>query len=137
MTLPGVAVIHTAFNLLCTMLLFPAAGLLERAVLRLLRVRRGRRGRSWTPGCWRPRRRPWKNAGSWPGTWRPWPGITWRRGVAALTEVQPASAKELRRQEERIDRMEDVLGTFLVRLSGQTLTRRDNARAAGAAGADR
>ena len=35
-TLPGVAVIHTAFNLLCTMLLFPAAGLLERAVLRLL-----------------------------------------------------------------------------------------------------
>lgn len=63
-TLPGVAVIHTAFNLLCTMLLFPAAGLLERAVLRLL-----------------------------PGE-------------------------------------EDVLGTFLVRLSGQTLTRRDNARAA-------
>ena len=53
-----------------------------------------------------------------------------RRGVAALTEVQPASAKELRRQEERIDRMEDVLGTFLVRLSGQTLTRRANARAA-------
>ena len=35
-TLPGVAVIHTAFNLLCTAALFPAAGLLERAVLRLL-----------------------------------------------------------------------------------------------------
>ncbi|MFQ9408189.1 MAG: Na/Pi cotransporter family protein [Oscillospiraceae bacterium] len=75
-TLPGVAVIHTAFNLLCTMLLFPAAGLLERAVLRLLPGEEGRRGRSWTPGCWRPRRQPWKNAGSWPGTWRPWPGIT-------------------------------------------------------------
>ena len=35
-TLPGVAAIHTAFNLLCTAALFPAAGLLERAVLRLL-----------------------------------------------------------------------------------------------------
>ena len=35
-TLPGVAAIHTAFNLLCTAALFPPAGLLERAVLRLL-----------------------------------------------------------------------------------------------------
>ena len=43
-TLPGVAVIHTAFNLLCTMLLFPAAGLLERAVLRLLPGEDGEKG---------------------------------------------------------------------------------------------
>ena len=38
------AVIHTAFNLLCTMLLFPAAGLLERAVLRLLPGEDGEKG---------------------------------------------------------------------------------------------
>ena len=111
-TLPGVAVIHTAFNLLCTMLLFPAAGLLERAVLRLLPGEEGEKGTEL--------------AGNMAALARD----NLRRGVAALTEVQPASAKELRRQEERIDRMEDVLGTFLVRLSGQTLTRRANARAA-------
>ena len=53
-----------------------------------------------------------------------------RRGIQALTEVHPDSARELRRQEERIDGLEDALGTFLVRLGGRTLTRRDSARAA-------
>ena len=48
-TLPGVAVIHTAFNLLCTMLLFPAAGLLERAVLRLLPGEDGEKGTALDP----------------------------------------------------------------------------------------
>ena len=48
-TLPGVAVIHTAFNLLCTMLLFPAAGLLERAVLRLLPGEEGEKGTELDP----------------------------------------------------------------------------------------
>lgn len=44
--------------------------------------------------------------------------------------MHPDSARELRRQEERIDGLEDALGTFLVRLGGRTLTRRDSARAA-------
>lgn len=129
-TLPGVAVIHTAFNLLCTMLLFPAAGLLERAVLRLLPGEDGEKGTELDPRLLAAPAAALEKCRELAGDMAALARDNLRRGVAALTEVQPASAKELRRQEERIDRMEDVLGTFLVRLSGQTLTRRDNARAA-------
>ena len=129
-TLPGVAVIHTAFNLLCTMLLFPAAGLLERAVLRLLPGEDGEKGTELDPRLLAAPAAALEKCRELAGDMAALARDSLRRGVAALTEVQPASAKELRRQEERIDRIEDVLGTFLVRLSGQTLTRRDNARAA-------
>lgn len=128
-TLPGVAVIHTAFNLLCTMLLFPAAGLLERAVLRLL------------PGEETPSAEPDPRLLAAPAAalercreltleMADLARDNLRRGIQALTEVHPDSARELRRQEERIDGLEDALGTFLVRLGGRTLTRRDSARAA-------
>lgn len=128
-TLPGVAVIHTAFNLLCTAALFPAAGLLERAVLRLLP------GEDEAPAEPDPRllaapaaalERCRKLTLEMADLARD----NLRRGIQALTEVHPDSARELRRQEERIDGLEDALGTFLVRLGGRTLTRRDSARAA-------
>ena len=128
-TLPGVAVIHTAFNLLCTAALFPAAGLLERAVLRLL------------PGEEMPSAEPGPRLLAAPAAalercreltleMADLARDNLRRGIQALTEVHPDSAQELRRQEERIDGLEDALGTFLVRLGGRTLTRRDSARAA-------
>ena len=128
-TLPGVAVIHTAFNLLCTAALFPAAGLLERAVLRLL------------PGEETPSAEPDPRLLAAPAAalercreltleMADLARDNLRRGIQALTEVHPDSARELRRQEERIDGLEDALGTFLVRLGGRTLTRRDSARAA-------
>ena len=128
-TLPGVAAIHTAFNLLCTAALFPAAGLLERAVLRLL------------PGEETPSAEPDPRLLAAPAAalercreltleMADLARDNLRRGIQALTEVRPDSARELRRQEERIDGLEDALGTFLVRLGGRTLTRRDSARAA-------
>ena len=128
-TLPGVAVIHTAFNLLCTAALFPAAGLLERAVLRLL------------PGEETPSAEPDLRLLAAPAAalercreltleMADLARDNLRRGIQALTEVRPDAARELRRQEERIDGLEDALGTFLVRLGGRTLTRRDSARAA-------
>ena len=128
-TLLGVAVIHTAFNLLCTAALFPAAGLLERAVLRLL------------PGEEMPSAEPDPRLLAAPAAalercreltleMADLARDNLRRGIQALTEVHPDSAQELRRQEERIDGLEDALGTFLVRLGGRTLTRRDSARAA-------
>lgn len=128
-TLPGVAAIHTAFNLLCTAALFPAAGLLERAVLRLL------------PGEETPSAEPDPRLLAAPAAalercreltleMADLARDNLRRGIQALTEVHPDSARELRRQEERIDGLEDALGTFLVRLGGRTLTRRDSARAA-------
>ena len=128
-TLPGVAVIHTAFNLLCTAALFPAAGLLERAVLRLLP------GEDEAPAEPDPRllaapAAALERCRELTLEMADLARDNLRRGIQALTEVHPDSARELRRQEERIDGLEDALGTFLVRLGGRTLTRRDSARAA-------
>lgn len=129
MTLPGVAVIHTAFNLLCTAALFPAAGLLERAVLRLLP------GEDEAPAEPDPRllaapAAALERCRELTLEMADLARDNLHRGIQALTEVHPDSARELRRQEERIDGLEDALGTFLVRLGGRTLTRRDSARAA-------
>ena len=128
-TMPGVAVIHTAFNLLCTAALFPAAGLLERAVLRLLP------GEDEAPAEPDPRllaapAAALERCRELTLEMADLARDNLRRGIQALTEVHPDSARELRRQEERIDGLEDALGTFLVRLGGRTLTRRDSARAA-------
>lgn len=128
-TLPGVAVIHTAFNLLCTAALFPAAGLLERAVLRLLP------GEDEAPAEPDPRllaapAAALERCRELTLEMADLARDNLRRGIQALTEVRPDAARELRRQEEQIDRLEDTLGTFLVRLGGRTLTRRDSARAA-------
>lgn len=128
-TLPGVAVIHTAFNLLCTAALFPAAGLLERAVLRLLP------GEDEAPAEPDPRllaapAAALERCRELTLEMADLARDNLHRGIQALTEVHPDSARELRRQEERIDGLEDALGTFLVRLGGRTLTRRDSARAA-------
>lgn len=128
-TLPGVAVIHTAFNLLCTAALFPAAGLLERAVLRLLP------GEDEAPAEPDPRllaapAAALERCRELTLEMADLARDNLRRGIQALTEVHPDAARELRRQEEQIDRLEDTLGTFLVRLGGRTLTRRDSARAA-------
>lgn len=128
-TLPGVAVIHTAFNLLCTAALFPAAGLLERAVLRLLP------GEDEAPAEPDPRllaapAAALERCRELTLEMADLARDNLHRGIQTLTEVHPDSARELRRQEERIDGLEDALGTFLVRLGGRTLTRRDSARAA-------
>ena len=128
-TLPGVAVIHTAFNLLCTAALFPAAGLLERAVLRLLP------GEDEAPAEPDPRllaapAAALERCRELTLEMADLARDNLHRGIQALTEVHPDAARELRRQEERIDGLEDALGTFLVRLGGRTLTRRDSARAA-------
>lgn len=128
-TLPGVAVIHTAFNLLCTAALFPAAGLLERAVLRLLP------GEDEAPAEPDPRllaapAAALERCRELTLEMADLARDNLHRGIQALTEVHPDSARELRRQEERIDGLEDALGTFLVRLGGRILTRRDSARAA-------
>lgn len=128
-TLPGVAVIHTAFNLLCTAALFPAAGLLERAVLRLLP------GEDEAPAEPDPRllaapAAALERCRELTLEMADLARDNLRRGIQALTEVHPDAARELRRQEERIDGLEDALGAFLVRLGGRTLTRRDSARAA-------
>ena len=77
------------------------------------------------PALWQSGRRAFRDAGLTALEGFECPGDPASAGLLADT-----LCRELRRQEERIDGLEDALGTFLVRLGGRTLTRRDSARAA-------
>ncbi len=130
-TLAGIAAAHTAFNLLCTLLLFPLSGLLERLVVRLLPD--GRRPELpaqldprllATPPIALERCRAVaadmaRNA-----------VLALKEGLAAVRDYSPASVRSVRRREADSDRWADELSAYLVELSAQPISAQDSAQAA-------
>ena len=122
-TMYGIAVAHSAFNLLCTAMLLPAGNLLERMAMRL--VPADRRQESvvelderllGTPSLALLRSRSVATKMA-------------RCSVKAMedalrmvTEYSPETAQSIRRGEEACDRYEDMLGTYLVRVCAQKLS---------------
>lgn len=49
-----------------------------------------------------------------------------KEGAAAITAYDPTQFKKLRRQEVKVDRYEDALGTYLLKLSAQKLNQDEN-----------
>ena len=117
-SLAGIAVAHSAFNILCTLLLFPMAGLLEKLVIKLV------------PDSETPEEMP-KLDERLLAT----PSIALERARAvaldmarcsvsalkcslrAITDYSPELAEEIRKKEEKSDKYEDIIGTYLVKLS--------------------
>ena len=126
-TMYGIAVAHSAFNLLCTAILLPAGSLLEKLACRIvpddarvevvtelderllptpsLALRQSR-----AVACEMAERsvRALNNA------------------LTALTANTPELAQSIRDDEERCDHYEDILGTYLVKLSAQKLGRAES-----------
>lgn len=73
----GIAVAHSIFNILCTAVLLPMGGLLEKLVLRLVpEGKQPQREANWTSACWLLRLLHWSAAvRSLPI----WPAIRWNR----------------------------------------------------------
>lgn len=126
-TMYGIAVAHSAFNLLCTAILLPAGSLLEKLACRIvpddarvevvtelderllptpsLALRQSRAVACEMAEC---SVRALNNA------------------LTALTANTPELAQSIRDDEERCDHYEDILGTYLVRLSAQKLGRAES-----------
>lgn len=127
----SIAVCHTAFNLLCTALLFPCAKLLEKLSLKIIPVTKEELEESRTIAI----------DERLMGT----PAIAIERcrvftdemaehAVSSLKEAMstlksgnltPERAKALRRDESLVDKYEDVLGSYLVKLSTHRLSDKD------------
>lgn len=127
----GIAVAHSAFNVLCTLLMLPMSGLLERLVIALVpdtpqrEVQVDLDERLFAA-----------------------PSLALERCQAVasdMAQISVAALKEslttlecysldvassVREKEECSDRYEDALGTYLVKLSGQRLSGEDQAQAA-------
>ena len=129
-TLPGIAVIHTAFNLLCVAILMPMAPLLEKLALRVIHDAPApeheteldeRLLASPALALGQCREVAMKMADR---------AVQALRGsLLSVTDYTPALAEQVRADEEATDHYEDILGTYLVKLSSQTLTAADSENA--------
>ena len=123
----GIAICHTMFNVICTAILLPSGDLLEKLVCRLV------------PDNEKP-----EVVAELDERLLTTPSIALERcqsltfemadvaaqaihdGVALVREFNPALAKQIREEENRTDHYEDILGTYLVKLSALKISDADS-----------
>lgn len=123
----GIAVCHSIFNLFCVLVLFPASGLLEKLANRL--VPAGEEEEKITELDERLLATP-------PIALERCNQLVYEMAQIALGSIQksvamlgaydPAVAEEIRKLEGKADHYEDILGTYLVKLSGNQMSDSDS-----------
>lgn len=123
----GIAVVHTTFNVLCTALLFPFSGLLEKLACRLVRDDKvpeqiqilDERLLSTPPVA----------IGRCQEVAETMARISMdalRTGCRLIEHYDAKEAQAVRETEKEADQYEDMLGTYLVKLGWENLSERDN-----------
>jgi phosphate:Na+ symporter len=127
----GIAVAHSVFNILCTVLMLPLSGFLEKLVNRLVPDAKEPETQSElddrllaTPPialarCHEVASDMARTAVS-----------ALKESMAALQDDATELASSIREKEERTDRYEDILGAYLVKLSAKQISEADSAEAA-------
>ncbi len=118
----GIAIAHSAFNILCTALLLPAGGLLEKLAIRLV-----------------PEKNTVEQTVELDDRLLATPSMALQRSrtvacemadcavralkdsLKAVSQYTPELAQSIRQDEEHCDHYEDILGTYLVKLSAQSM----------------
>lgn len=127
----GIAVAHSIFNVLCTLLMLPLSGFLERLVIRLVPEANqpethnelDERLLAAPPiALERCREVAFDMAGL--------SVDALKEGMAVLRKYSPELADAIREKEEKTDHYEDILGTYLIRLSTKQISEADSAEAA-------
>lgn len=122
-TMSGIAIAHSLFNILCTAMLLPAGGLLEKLAIRIVPDKGGKEQPveleerllitpSVALGCCR----------AVAGEMARCAGEALHMALTTFENYSPELAESIRENESRCDRYEDELGTYLVRLSAQQLS---------------
>ena len=128
-TMYGIAVAHSAFNLLCTAILLPAGGLLEKLAKRIVPDDAQAQGEKTvelderllaTPSLALSRSRAVACEMAECSV------RALNNALTALTANTPELAQSIRDDEERCDHYEDILGTYLVKLSAQKMGRAES-----------
>ncbi len=126
----GIAVAHSIFNLLCTLLMLPLSGLLERLVIRLIPDGKDAGAKAElderlfaTPSIALEQGR--EVAAALAGA----AVSALKEGLSAFAAYSPALADSVREKEALTDHYEDILGTYLVHLSAQRISAADSMEA--------
>ena len=127
----GISICHTAFNIICTALLLPSGGLLEKLVCKIVpdakepeQVAELDERLLTTPPVALERCR------AVTGEMADSALETFRASAAALTGFTPELAQAVRDGEDKTDHYEDILGTYLVKLSALQISESDSSEAA-------
>lgn len=122
-TMSGIAIAHSLFNILCTAMLLPAGGLLEKLAIRIVPDKGGKEQPVEleerlliTPSVALGRCR------AVAGEMARCAGEALHMALTTFENYSPELAESIRENESRCDRYEDELGTYLVRLSAQQLS---------------
>ena len=122
-TMSGIAIAHSLFNILCTAMLLPAGGLLEKLAIRIVPDKGGKKQPVEleerlliTPSVALGRCR------AVAGEMARCAGEALHMALTTFENYSPELAESIRENESRCDRYEDELGTYLVRLSAQQLS---------------
>ncbi len=130
-TLFGIAVSHSLFNLLCTALMLPLSGLLERLVKKL--VPDAKEKESFPELDERLLAAPPVALERCREVASDMANVSVKalcEGIEALEKYTPELAASVREKEEKTDRGEDILGTYLVKLSAMRISADGNREAA-------
>ncbi|MDD6095860.1 MAG: Na/Pi cotransporter family protein, partial [Clostridia bacterium] len=129
-SLMGIAVAHTVFNVLCTLLMLPMGGVLEKLVCRIIPDGTEQEKKSElderllaTPAlalqqCRNVAFEMAETAIS-----------AMKDSISSFTSYKKSTAEQIRSSEERCDHYEDILGTYLVRLSAAKMAQSESEEA--------
>lgn len=122
-TMSGIAIAHSLFDILCTAMLLPAGGLLEKLAIRIVPDKGGKEQPVEleerlliTPSVALGRCR------AVAGEMARCAGEALHMALTTFENYSPELTESIRENESRCDRYEDELGTYLVRLSAQQLS---------------
>ena len=122
-TMYGIAIAHTAFNVACTTLLLPASGLLEKLAIRL--VPDGKKKDAEVTLDERLLATPplaLEQCSVVAEDMAYYASGALKKAIDCVMEFDPKAAQEVRESEDKTDKYEDMLGTYLLKLGAEPLS---------------
>lgn len=127
----GIAVTHSAFNILCTALMLPLSGMLEKLVCRI--VKDDDKPENETELDYRLLATPpiaLKRCHEVASDMAVCALNSLKESLGSITDYTPELAEKIRQDEDKTDHYEDILGTYLVKLSTLRISAEDSSEAA-------
>ena len=129
-SLMGIAICHTAFNILCTLLLLPFAGLLEKLVNRLIPDNDvAEKTEELDPRLLGSPSLALERCGQVLDEMACMAVESLKKSISSISGYDKDIAQQIRDIEDKTDHLEDILGTYLVKLTSERLDEDESARA--------
>lgn len=125
----NIAVIHSAFNVICTAVLLPFTGLLERLANWTVREKRGEQMQMLDERLLATPSVAIERCHSVVVTMADICADSLKNAMGQLVHYDARACDAIRKQEDQVDRYEDMIGTYLVQINSRNMTEADSREA--------